>query len=368
MILTRRDFLKASGIAAASGMLAACSGGSSSDSGSSGSSGGSDSSTERPEWAMDEDEVTGTLTVYTTFLQDEQDNVQEEFTKLYPNCTIQYQADSVGTLVTKVRSDENSDADIIAGGMFASDGTENEDILQTYTSWQENNGQLIYLDDTHLKTHIDIQEMCICVNPDLAEEAGVEITGYESLLNDKLKGQIIVAAPDASSSGFRQLQTILAVMGDEFADDKAWKYIEDLVPLVFSTNSSKDVFNLVGAGEYICGLSYENAVLASMADGATLDCVYMEEGNTAMASGTAITKNAPNLTAAQALTDFLASKEHGEWRAKAIFARSNNSEVSAPEGCPDLDEMNNVELDLEYLTEHKQDLIDKYNEIVAANS
>ena len=365
MILTRRDFLKASGIAASAGILTACGSSGSGSSSSEGSEGGS-SSSERPDWAMDEDEVTGTLTIYTTFLQDEQDNVAEEFTKLYPNCTIQYQADSVGTLVTKVRSDENSDCDMIAGGMFASDGTMNEDILQTYVSKQEENGELLYLDDTHLKTYIDIQEMCICVNPDLAEEAGVEITGYDSLINDKLKGQIIVAAPDASSSGFRQLQTILTVMGDEFADDKAWDYIKELIPLVFTTNSSKDVFNLVANGEYICGLSYENAVLAQMRDGANLDCVYMEEGNTAMASGMAITKNAPNLTAAQALTDFLASKEHGDWRADAIYARSNNANSKVPEGCPTDDEMNNVDYDLDYLIEHKQELIDKYNEIYAS--
>jgi iron(III) transport system substrate-binding protein len=364
MKITRRDFLKASGVAAAAGVLAACSDGGSSSSGSDAGGSTGSSSSERPEWAMDADKVSGTLTVYTTMLQDEQDRIQEYFGQLYPDCTVQFQADSVGTLVTKVRSDSNSDCDVIAGGMFASDGTSNEDILQTYTTWQEENDQLTYVDDTHLKTYIDIQEMCIVVNPSLAEDAGVEIKGYNDLINDKLKGQIIVAAPDASSSGFRQLQTILAVMGDEFADDKAWDYIRKLVPLTFTTNSSKDVFNLVAQGEYICGLSYENAVLDLIADGADIECVYMEEGNTAMASGMSITKNSPNLTAAQALMDMLASKEHGDWRTTHIFGRSNNKYAST-KGLKDADELGNVDLDLDYITEHKQELIDKYNEIVA---
>ena len=362
MNLSRRDFLKASGAAAATGLLTACSSGGSDGEGSSGKI-----FSERPEWAMEADEVTGTLTVYTTMLQPEQDRIVEVFAELYPDCTVQFQADSVGTLVTRIRSDENSDADIIAGGMFASDGDENADILQPYVSKAEEAGELIYTDETQMKAYIDIQEMCLCVNPDLAAEAGVEITGYASLLDDALDGQIIVADPASSSSGYRQLQTMLAVMGDEFADEKAWEYVEKLVPMTFSTTSSKDVFNLVANGEYIVGLSYENAVLEQIENGANLEIVYMEEGNTAMASGTAITVNAPNLTAAQALTDFLVSKEHGEWRAVNIFGRSNNS-LAEISNLTDIDTLGNVEMDLNYLIEHKQELLDRYADIVASVS
>ncbi len=102
-----------------------------------------------------------------------------------------------------------------------------------------------------------------------------------------------MAAPDASSSGWRQLQTILATMGDEFDDEKGWDYIQQLIPMTFSTTSSKDVYNLVINGEYVVGLSYESGVVAQIKDGAQVDCVYMEEGNTAMAGGAAIVKNAP---------------------------------------------------------------------------
>ena len=44
--------------------------------------------------------------------------------------------------------------------------------------------------------------MCLVVNPELRDELGIEINGYEDLLNPELKGKIIVAAPDASSSGW----------------------------------------------------------------------------------------------------------------------------------------------------------------------
>lgn len=79
----------------------------------------------------------------------------------------------------------------------------------------------------------------LCINPDVLKELGVTVEGYADLLNPKLKGKIIIAAPDASSSGYRQLQTVLAVMGDTFDDQKGWDYIARLIPLCYSTNSSK---------------------------------------------------------------------------------------------------------------------------------
>ena len=34
----------------------------------------------------------------------------------YPDCELEIQADSVGTLATRIRSDESCDADVVIGG------------------------------------------------------------------------------------------------------------------------------------------------------------------------------------------------------------------------------------------------------------
>ena len=89
---------------------------------------------ERPYYVRDAKDVTGTLTVYTTIGETEQQALRDVWTKYYPDCKLEFQSDSVGTLATRIRSDETCDADVVIGGMFAADGDTYHDILQPYTA------------------------------------------------------------------------------------------------------------------------------------------------------------------------------------------------------------------------------------------
>lgn len=317
---------------------------------------------QRPYYVKGEDEVTGQLTVYTTMEETQQEALLKIWNKYYPNCDVEIQADSIGTLATRIRGDESNDADVVIGGLFAADGNMYHDILQTYTSACDE--EQLYHDESGYYTFYDVQVMSLVVNPELRDELGIEINGYKDLLNPKLKGKIILAAPDAASSGWRQLQTILAVMGDEFDDDKGWNYIKELIPMSFSTTSSKDVYNLVSSGEYVVGLSYESTVAALIKDGAPIECIYMEEGNTAMAGGAAIVKDAPNLVAAQAMIDLLASAEFQNVRAYMSSGRGSNGFIDLHD-LPDETDLGLVDLDFEYLAENKDAICDKWNQLWA---
>lgn len=316
-----------------------------------------------PYYVRDASKVTGTITVYTTIGETEQQALRTLWEKYYPDCKMEIQADSVGTLATRIRSDESCDADVVIGGMFAADGDTYHDILQPYTAACD--AEQLYHDPAGYYTFYDVQLMCLVVNPELRDELGIEINGYEDLLNPALAGKIILAAPDASSSGWRQLQTILATMGDSFDDEKGWEYIANLLPSTFSTTSSKDVYNLVINGEYVVGLSYESGVVAQIKDGAQVDCIYMEEGNTAMAGGAAIVKTAPNLEAAQAMMDLLSSAEFQTARAEVASGRGSNGQCNLS-GLPEESTMTMVELDFDYLTTNKETIITKWNDLVAS--
>lgn len=320
---------------------------------------------ERPYYVRGEDEVTGTVTVYTTMEETQQEVLQNLWNKYYPNCEMEIQADSVGTLATRIRGDEDCDADVVIGGMFAADGDMYHDILQPYTAACDE--EQLYHDDAGYYTFYDVQVMCLVVNPALRDEMGIEINGYEDLLNPELNGKIILAAPDSTSSGWRQLQTILAVMGDEFDDEKGWEYIEKLIPMSFSTTSSKDVYNLVSNGEYVVGLSYESSVVALINDGAPIECIYMKEGNTAMAGGAAMVKNAPNQAAAEAMLDLLSSAEFQEERAVVSAGRPSNGTCELM-GLPEESELGLVDLDFQYLTDNKDAICNRWNELFAENN
>lgn len=317
---------------------------------------------ERPYYVKGENEVTGTITVYTTMEETQQKALKEIWKKYYPNCKIEIQADSVGTLATRIRGDESSGADVVIGGLFQADGETYHDILQPYTSVCDK--EQLYHDASGYYTFYDVQVMCLVVNSQLRKDLGIEIKGYEDLLNPALAGKIILAAPDAASSGWRQLQTVLAVMGDKFDDEKGWAYIQKLMPATFSTTSSKDVYNLVINGEYVVGLSYESTVAALIKDGAPVECVYMEEGNTAMAGGAAIVKGAPNLPAAQAMMDLLASTEFQDVRAAESSGRGSNSNCNLLD-LPSEDTLNLKELDFAYLSKNKTAICDKWNTLWA---
>lgn len=317
---------------------------------------------DRPAWAQGVDDITGTITVYTTMEETQQEILQKLWKELYPNCKVEIQADSVGTLATKIRSDETSGADVVIGGMFAADGNKYHDILQKYVSPLDD--QTPFHDPSQYYTFYDVQVMCLVINPEVLEEAGVTVKGYKDLLQPELKGKIILADPSASSSGYRQLQTILATMGDSFDDEKGWDYIAQLMTQAYKTNSSKDVYNLTNDGEYAVGLSYESTPAGIISiGGATMQIVYMEEGNTAMPGGAAVVKGAPNLPAAHAMIDLLASTQFQDMRAD-LAGRGTNKMVKAS-SLPSNDSLGLVDLDYDYLSANKDQLIDHWNTLWA---
>ena len=85
--------------AAVSLMLSACGGGAEAPAAKE-SSGESETSAdeERPYYVHDSAEITGKLNIYTTMEETQQEVLQELWNKYYPDCELEIQADSIGTL------------------------------------------------------------------------------------------------------------------------------------------------------------------------------------------------------------------------------------------------------------------------------
>lgn len=318
---------------------------------------------DRPAWSRAEDEVGDSITVYTTMDDGQQAIVEEVWYSVYPDCHIEWIKDSLGTLIARVRNESaNPQADVICGGLFQTDGSAYWDCFDQYKP--VNYDEQAVVDENNYYALQDTQYMCLIVNTALEAELGVEIKGYADLLNPALAGKVILADPTATSSGFRQFHTILALMGDEFGDEKSWDYLTKLVQNgVISTTSSSEVYKQVIAGEYVAGLSYESIVQYQVENGAEdIKLVYPVEGNTGCANGSAMVKNCQHRSAAEAFLDMCGSNEFQMARAEANAARGTNKEFSYA-AYPTDEEIGIVPLDYQYIADHKQELLDQWTEL-----
>lgn len=318
---------------------------------------------EKPSWVRDDPASIGdTIVVYATLDDAQQATVEGIWYKYYPNCRIEWISDSVGKLIARARGEiNNPQADVIMGGLFESDGTTYHDVLQPYTPSIKD--ELSQLDPYGYYSFFDIQYMALVVNDELAKELGVEIKGYNDLLQPELKGKIIQAEPSASSSAYRQFHTMLALMGDSFGDDKAWDYLDKLIANCNGviTTSSSTVFKSVINGEYVVGLTYENIVQMQIEkNGAdNISLVYPVEGNTACASGAGMIKDTKRPEAAAAFLDFCSSAEYQQARSEENCARGVNKSITYGNYPPD-SSLGLVAIDWEWLGTQKEALLEKW--------
>ena len=322
---------------------------------------------ERPYYVRDEGEITGTITVYTTMEETQQDALKALWTKYYPESKLEIQADSVGTLATRIRGDGQSDADVIIGGLFAADGDIYHDILQPYRP--QNEKELAYTDDAGYYTFFDVQIMSLVVNPALRDELGVEINGYEDLLNPALKGKIATADPASSSSAFAQLTNMLLAKGG-YESDEAWSYVEKMIQQWDGKiqSGSSGVYKSVVDGEMYVGLTYEDPVSKLVKDGAkNIEIVYPEEGTVFLPAGTGIVKGAKNLENAKKFVDFLLSEEVQEIFGTELTNRAVRKDVQSGAHMKPFKDIKLIFEDMEYVTKNKEAIVERYTNLFAKN-
>ena len=316
---------------------------------------------------VEEAPLSGTVVIYSTQTDVDHEVFLSIFNELYPDVDVEFISGSLGELTARVDAEkENPQADIIFGGLSQTDGDQYIDLLQEYTPKYaadcavESNGYY---------TYFTYQYICLIKNPEILAELGVDVNGYADLLQPELKGKIIQADPSASSSAWRQLQTMLYLMGDEFGDEKAWDYQRQLMENcdgVISTSSSacyKNVYN----GEYAVGLTYDNGAISLLMSGAD-NCriVWPKEGNTVCGFASAMIKNCPHPELAKAFLDVLSSAEFQLAREKVAGSRGSNTTYTNDESYfpADIDD-GVVDLDFAELASQKEELIEKWTDLWA---
>lgn len=312
--------------------------------------------------------LSGTVVIYSTQTDVDHEVFLEVFNKEYPDVNVEFISGSLGELVARVDAEkENPQADVIFGGLSQTDGDQYLDLLQEYTPKYADQ---CAVESNGYYTYFAYQYVCLIKNTEVLNELGVDVKGYADLLQPELKGHIIQADPSASSSAWRQLQTMLYLMGDEFGDEKAWDYQKSLMENcngVISTSSSacyKDVYN----GEYAVGLTYDNGAISLLMSGAdNVEIVWPTEGNTVCAFASGMVKNCPHPELAAAVLDVLSSADFQLAREEAAGSRGPNTTYVNDESYfpADIDD-GVVPMDFEMMSAQKSTLIEKWTDLWAS--
>lgn len=346
--ISRRSFLMASGVLAASAALTACGGSSdgTSTAGASGSSGAQGG---------------GDLVVYSPNSEGLLNATIPLFEEKY-GVNVELIQAGTGELVKRIQSEKNDPyADVLFGGSWSLIYS-NEDLWEPYVSKNDENVLEAYRNKCGFITGNVLDGSVLIVNTDLVGD--IKIEGYEDLLNPELKGKIATADPANSSSAFAHLSNMLLAMGG-YEDEKAWQYVRDLFANVDGKicESSSSVYKGVADGEYLVGLSYEDPCAQLVLDGAPVKIVYMKEGTVFLPAGAAIIKGAKNMDNARLFIDFILSEEVQNIWGSTLTNRPVIKDAATNDAMIPMSDIYVIEEDIPYVSAHKSELADKYTEI-----
>lgn len=208
----------------------------------------------------------------------------------------------------------------------------------------------------------------LLVNTDLVGD--IQINGYKDLLNPELKGRIATADAASSSSAMEHVEDILEAFAPEgqHESEEGWAYIQDLLNNIDGCvlSSSSAVHKGVAEGEYAVGLTYESPAATYIHDGATnLKIVYMEEGVQSGSACVMLVKNAKHPENAKQFIDFCLSKETQQRLVSEAASRPVRDDVELGTGMIPTSEINLLELDEQYITDHMDEWKEKWTDCVA---
>ena len=311
--------------------------------------------------------ASGELVLYSSMTEHDLDALITSFNEVYPDITVEVVNGSAGELTTRLTGEAAAPVgDLVWGGMADSDGDKYAEIFEAWVSEHDAENMEGYTSPNGLYSMDHLSTVVFCVNEELEAELGLEIKSYEDLLNPALKGKILTADPNSSSSAWNNLSNIMAVYGTD--SEEAWNYIEQLMPNLVIAGSSSACFKSVQQGEYVVGLTYEDGAVTLVKDGATnIRLQYPTNGTSASAFGCALVKNGPNQENAKLMIDFICSAEGQTALAAAQEGtlRYTNANYVTPENAwlPAADEITWVVRDVPYMTENKDAILEHWNEL-----
>lgn len=321
--------------------------------------------------AFAEAELEDTLIIYSTHTDKDIDIVVEGFNAVYPDIYVEVITGGTGELRARIEAEAaNPQADVMMGGLSKADGSKYAALFDEYVSIHNDEMYDDCKNSNGVYSYFTTQITNFIINDALLSELGIEIKGYADLLQPELKGKIITADPTTSSSAWHFLTAMLQAMGG-YDSEEAWSFVGKLIENIDGvvSSGSSGVYKSVIDGEYVVGLTFEDASVQQVIDGAQgVSIVYPAEGTTGIAYGCAMIKDCQHPEAAKAFLDYMLSAEGQAIRGEGmgcVRETNMNCEYVSPY-MPATKDIVMLSEDFDYLDAHQDEMCNKWIDLWTA--
>ena len=308
--------------------------------------------------SKDTDSDDNKLVLYTAASDEQLDVIIPLYEQMYG---VEVEVVSAGTGEMLARADSYGDL-FLGGG--ESNFNAYSHLFQDYVSSEDANLIPEFRNKTGWISYYYLDCPVLLYNNDLIGD--LKISGYQDLLQPELKGKIAFPDPTASSSAIMHVQTVLTDFGGlNVNNQQGWDFMTKLYENLDGkmASGSSAAYKSVVDGENVVALTYEEASIRLVSQGANVTIVYMDEGTVFTPTTMGIFKDCKHLENAQKFVDLVLSKEVQSILCKDLCLRPIRDDVDYPDYFASVSDVNTVELDQDYINEHNPELIEKCKEI-----
>lgn len=304
---------------------------------------------------------TGTLTIYYSHSNEWADPIIQQFEEA-TGIKCELVQGGTSDLFAKVKAESNNpQADIIWGGV-ADTYVANVGLFQPYVPAEVDKLLPAAVGADNIWHAFDIEPMVMIYNSDLVAKENAPKT-WNDMLAPEYKGKIACADPTTSSSSYGVLMGIINAYG---TDGGGYEFVSKLVDALDGKilSSSSAVYKGVAEGEYVIGMTYEEAALRYINAGEPLVVVYPEEGTYSAPSPVAIVQNCKNLNSAQKFVDFILGSEVQSQLA-SLNRRSSRQDIPVASNMVPMENIKFVDYDFAWSTSHEKEFKDTWMDYVS---
>ena len=206
-------------------------------------------------------------------------------------------------------------------------------------------------------TGFSVLPMVIVYNRRLLPERDAP-SGWAELLEPRFAGRIAYADPASSGSAYTILRTATLALARAGRGSATASFARALSGRVLPESSQ--VVPAVASGEYLVGLSFENAAAETMAAGSDLGVVYPADGTSAVPDGVAVVRGSGRREAAGRFVDFVLGPDVARVLSGRFGRRSARGDLPPPAGLPPLSSLELLPYDIAAAARGKAALVEEF--------